>query len=202
MQVPLCLLMKGLWCSMFYMENSLKYRQSFEKLKKSVRNIGIFVYTLGWIQIPLSIGFYIWSIFDKDFLESEFSDFSFLGGAYLTVVVSVIFIVLGSRIKKLQDKNIEVYLSVLLWISLLTLVVGLSTGSGWVLAFIVSLSLISAMSSIGRLMKIDEFSSSLTSPKYRFNKKGWIVFAIVSIVLFFIVIGFDSVIKETLNNKN
>ena len=41
-------------------------------------------------------------------------------------------------------------------------------------------------------MKVKEFTATLTSPKYNLDKKGWIVFAIVSIIIFFVAVGIDS----------
>ena len=119
------------------------------------------------------------------------------------VVASVVFIVLGSRIKKLQDKNIKVYLQVLLGISLLLLVWILSTGGRvGLLFFLVLIYLLSSIGTMRKLMKIDEFSSTLTSPEYKLNKKGWIIFAVSAFILFFVAVGFDSVVRGALGNGN
>jgi hypothetical protein len=180
----------------------VKTKTNIEKLKKSVINTGNSVYAIGWITILLNLGIYIWSILDKNFSESGLPATD-LPGIWIMIVASVVFIILGSRIKKLQDKNIKVYLQVLLGISLLLLVWILSTGGRvGLLFFIVLIYLISSIGSVGKLMKIDEFSSTLTSPEYKLNKKGWVIFAVLAVVLFFVAAGFDSVVRGAFGNGN
>jgi hypothetical protein len=179
-----------------------KTKTNIEKLKKSVINTGNSVYAIGWITILLNLGIYIWSILDKNFSESGLPATD-LPGIWIMIAASVVFIILGSRIKKLQDKNIKVYLQVLLGISLLLLVWILSTGGRvGLLFFIVLIYLISSIGSVGKLMKIDEFPSTLTSPEYKLNKKGWVIFAVLAVVLFFVAAGFDSVVRGAFGNGN
>jgi len=179
-----------------------KTKDNIEKLKKSVINTGNSVYAIGWITILLNVGIYIWSILDKNFSESGLPATD-LAGVYIMIVASTIFIILGSRIKKLQDKNIKTYLQVLLGISLLLLVWILSTGGRvGLLFFLVLIYLLSSIATMRKLMKIDEFPSTLISPEYKLNKKGWIIFAVVVFVLFFVAIGFDSVVRNTFSNQN
>lgn len=179
-----------------------KTKGNIEKLKKSVINTGNSVYAIGWITIILNVGIYIWSILDKNFSESGLPATD-LAGVYIMVVASVIFIILGARIKKLQDRNIKTYLQVLLGISLLLLVWILSTGGRvGLLFFLVLIYLLSSIGTMRKLMKIDEFSSTLTSPEYKLNKKGWVIFAVSAFILFFVAVGFDSVVRGAFGNGN
>jgi len=183
-------------------EEEAKAKKAVEELKKSVKNAGTSVYAIGWITILLNTVIYVWSIFDADFSESGLP-VPDLGGIYIIAIAAVIFIVLGTRIRKLQDKKIKIYLQVLLGLSLVLLVWILSSGGRVGLLFIlVIIYLLTSLRSISKLMKMDEFSSKLINPEYKLNKKGWVIFAIVAVFFYFVAIGFDSAISETLSSGN
>lgn len=177
-------------------------KADIEKLKKSILNTGNSVYAIGWITILINVGIYIWSILDKNFSESGLPA-SDLPGIFIMIVAGSIFIILGGRIKKLVDKNIKTYLQVLLGLSLLLFIWIISTGGRvGILFFLVIAYLISSLVSINKLMKAEEFTSTLTSPKYKLDKKGWIIFAVSAFILFFVAVGFDSVVRGTFGNGN
>ncbi len=177
-------------------------KADIEKLKKGILNTGNSVYAIGWITILINVGIYIWSILDKNFSESGLPA-SDLPGIFIMIVAGSIFIILGSRIKKLVDKNIKTYLQVLLGLSLLLFIWIVSTGGRvGLLFFLVIAYLISSLVSINKLMKAEEFTSTLTSPKYKLDKKGWIIFAVSAFVLFFVAVGFDSVVRSTFGGGN
>ena len=162
-----------------------------EKLKKSLKNTGNSVYAIGWLTIILNIGIYLWSVLDKNFAESGLPA-SDLAGTFLMVVAASIFIILGNRIRGLVDKNINLYLQILLGLSLLLLVWVLSTGGRvGILFFLVVAYFISSLVKIRKAMKSEEFTSTLTNPKYKLDKKGWIIFSIATVLLFFVAIGID-----------
>lgn len=168
-----------------------KPKVDIEKVKKSLKNTGNSVYVIGWITIIINIGIYLWSTLDKNFAESELPNPD-LSGTFLMVVAASIFIILGNRIKGLVDKNIKLYLQILLGLSLLLLVWVLSTGGRvGILFFLIVAYLISSLVSIRKAMKVEEFTSTLTSPKYKLNKKGWAIFAVVAVVLFFVAVAID-----------
>jgi len=168
-----------------------KPKVDIEKVKKSLKNTGNSVYAIGWITIIINIGIYLWSVLDKNFAESGLPA-SDLSGTFLMVVAASIFIILGNRIKGLVDKNIKLYLQILLGLSVLLLVWVLSTGGRvGILFFLIVAYLISSLISIRKAMKVEEFTSTLTSPKYKLDKKGWIIFAVVAVILFFVFVGID-----------
>ena len=104
-----------------------KSKIDIEKINKSLKNTGNSLYAIGWITIIFNIGIYIWSVVDKNFAESGLPT-SDLSGTLIMVIAASIFIILGSRIKGLVDKNIYLYLQILLGLSLALLVWVLSTG--------------------------------------------------------------------------
>lgn len=162
-----------------------------EKTRKSLKNTGNSVYAIGWITIIINIGIYLWSVLDKNFAESGLPA-SDLSGTFLMVVAASIFIILGNRIRGLVDRNIKLYLQVLLGLSLLLLVWVLSTGGRvGILFFLVVAYLISSLVKIRKAMKSEEFTSTLASPKYKLDKKGWIIFALAAVLLFFVAVGID-----------
>ncbi len=168
-----------------------KPKVDIEKVKKNLKNTGNSVYAIGWITIVINIGIYLWSILDKNFAESGLPA-SDLSGTFLMVVAASIFIILGNRIKGLVDKNIKLYLQILLGLSLLLLVWVISTGGRvGILFFLIVAYLISSLVSVRKGMKVEEFTSTLTSPKYSLDKKGWVIFTVISVVLFFGAVVID-----------
>lgn len=168
-----------------------KLSVDIEKIKKSLKNTGNSVYAIGWLTIIINIGIYLWSVLDKNFAESGLPA-SDLSGTFLMIVAASIFIILGNRIRGLVDKNIKSYLQILLGLSLLLLVWVLATGGRvGILFFLVVAYLISSLVSIRKAMKVEEFTATLTSPKYKLDKKGWIIFAVGAVILFFVAVGID-----------
>jgi hypothetical protein len=162
------------------------------KIKKSLKNTGNSVYAVGWLTIILNVGIYLWSVLDKHFAESGLP-VSDLSGMVLMIVAASIFIILGSRIKALVDKNIKLYLQILLCLSALLLIwVFASGGRVGLLFFIVIAYLISSLVSVSRAMKSPEFTATLTSPRYKLDNKGWIMFAMGAVVLFLVALGIDT----------
>lgn len=169
----------------------VKPKVNIEKLKKNLKNTGNSVYAIGWITIIINLSIYLWSILDKNFVEYGLPA-SDLSGAFLAVVTASVFVILGNRIKELVDKNIKLYLQILLGLSLLLFVWIIFTGGRvGILLFFVVIYLISSSVQISKAMKSEEFTATLISPKYKLDKKGWIIFAIVSIVIFFVTLGID-----------
>ena len=173
------------------MEKTEKNNVDIEKIKKGLKNTGNSVYAIGWLTIIINVGIYLWSILDKNFAESGLPA-SDLSGTFLMVVASIIFIILGNRIRGVVDNKIKLYLQILLGLSLLLLIWVLGTGGRvGLLFFLIIAYLISSLVSIRKAMKVDAFTSTLTNPTYKLNKKGWIIFAIVAVLLFFIAVGID-----------
>lgn len=164
---------------------------NIEKINKSFKNTGNSVYAIGWLTIIINVGIYIWNLLDENFAESGLPAVD-LSGTFLTVVVAIVFIILGNRIRKLVDKNTKIYLQIIIGLSLLFFVWAVyAGGSVGILFFIVIAYLISSLIKISRAMKNEEFVSTLTSPKYKLNGKGWIIFALGAIILFFVAVGID-----------
>lgn len=161
------------------------------KIKKKLKNTGNSVYAIGWLTIIINIGIYLWSVLDKNFSESGLPAPD-LSGTFLMIVFASIFIILGNRIRGLVDKNIKLYLQILLGLSLAVGAWVLATGGRIGILFLLVVAyLISALVSIRKAMKVEEFTATLTSPEYRLNKKGWIIFAVVAVIIFFVTAWVD-----------
>jgi len=162
-----------------------------EKVRKSLKNTGNSVFAVGWITIAINAGLYIWSVLDKNFSESGLPAID-LTGFLMMVIFSSIFIILGKRISGLVDKNIKRYLQILLVLSILFLIIIVASGGRvGLLFFLIIAYLISSLNFVSKAMKSGEFVATLTSPKYKLDKKGWIIFSIASVVLLFIAIAID-----------
>jgi hypothetical protein len=51
--------------------------------------------------------------------------------------------------------------------------------------------LISSLIKINKAMKSEGFTSSLVSPKYTLDKRGWIIFSLAALVLFIVAVAID-----------
>ena len=154
-----------------------------EKISKSLKNTGNSVYAIGWITIIFNLGIYLWSVADENFAESGLPTPD-LSSTLIMVLAASIFIILGSRIKGLVDKRMSLYIQILLGLSLLLLVWVFATGGRvGILFFLIIAYLLSSAFSIRKAMGNEEFTSKLVSPQYTLDKKGWIIYGIVSVVL-------------------
>ncbi len=166
--------------------------KELEKYKRLIKNAGISAAVMGWVTIFLNIGIYLWSVFDKSFAASGLSRPN-LTGTFIIVIVAIVFIILGNRIKSLTDPNIKKYLQVLLILSLAILVFVFATGGQAGFLFLLVFCYITcALLSVNKLMKAEEFSSTLRAPDYKIKKKGWIMLAIVGLIVLMGTIFIDS----------
>lgn len=169
--------------------DTTKSNVDVEKFKKTIKNTGESCYAIGWVTIGLNVAIYLWSILDKNFSEFGLSAPSSVG-LVLMVITASVFVILGHRIRGLVDKNIKLYLQILLGLSLFLLVWIIATGGRVGLIFFLVVGyLFFSLGAINKLLKIGEFTSTLTNPKYKLNKNGWIVFSIVALVVFFITLA-------------
>src|SRR3989338_5493752 len=139
---------------------------TLEKIQKSLKNTGGGIYAVGWITIVANIGLYLMGRFDTSFAASGFP-VPDLSGVFIMILASSIFIILGNRLRKSLDKNSQLYLVILLAVSILIAVFILATGGrvGIILGVIVAY-LIYSLISIHRAMKDEAFKAALTSPEY------------------------------------
>lgn len=169
-----------------------KSKVDIEKLKKHIKNTGESVYAVGWITIGLNVIIYLWSILDKNFFQSGLAAPD-LAGVIVLVVCGSVFVILGRRIKKLVDKSIKLYLQVSLGLFVLVAIWVIATGGRiGLLFFFVVIYLAGSIGDINRLLKQDEFTSTLTSPKYYLYGSRWAIFAVIAIILFFVAVGLGS----------
>jgi len=170
---------------------SKKTDVDIEKVKKNLKNTGNSFFAIGIITIIANIGIYIWSILDKSYLEFGLPAVD-LSGTFLTIVIASIFVILGNRIRKTVDIRMKLYLKILLGLSLITLVWVLMSGGRVGFFFLLIIGyLVSSLVSINKAMKVKEFTDTLTNPEYKLNKRGWIIFAVIVVVLFVVAVKID-----------
>lgn len=176
-----------------------------EKVKKSLKNTGNSVSAIGWLTIIFNIGLYLWNVLDKNYADFGFPAVD-LTGTIIMVIAASIFVILGNRISGLLDKNIKLYLKILLVLSILILVwVFSSGGKAGLLIFVMVAYIISSLNSVNKAMKSEEFMATLKSPKYILDKKGWIIFALASVVVLIFAVMFDlsnGNTQQTYSNSN
>lgn len=172
-----------------------------EKLKKRISNTGNSLFLIGWLTIAINVGVYFWSLVDISFAQSGLPANN-LPTMLLMVNVGIVFVVLGSRIKTLIDKDIKAYLQILIALSVLLFCwVVLSGGSIGLMFILIIVYLFSSLVAINKLMQVNEFTSTLTNPKYQLDNGGWIIFAIYSIVLVLFAYNFDSIFKGVISSN-
>lgn len=163
-----------------------KSSQELVKIQKNLKTTGDSVRAVGWVTLVISVSLYLWSMLDKSSYLAAHLPAVDLPGTFIMAVASSLFIILGNRVRGLNDVRVNRYLQVLLGVSLalLGLIIWSGGRAGIVLFFIIAY-LISGLVSIHKAMKIPEFTATLTTPDYTIKKTGWIIFIILAGVLFF-----------------
>lgn len=183
--------------------NISKKDKAIEKLEKSIKNTGSSLFALGIITIILNVFLLVWGLVDKNYSEMGLPKTNFIG-VLIIGTINFIFIILGNRIKKLNDKNTKKYLQIALILSVLTLIFVLATGGQIGFLFILLIAyLFSSLHSINKLMECEIFTAKLSSPKYslKLDKKGWIFFSVIIGALLISAIFTDTYFKNKNNDK-
>lgn len=157
-----------------------------EKLKKKLISTGNTVSVLGYFTGIVNIGIYLWYLLDPDFSSSGLPMTS-LSSVILVVIMSIVFIILGQRLKNYHDRKTKSYLQVLIIISLLMATYSIATGGRIGILFIVMICyLFSSLFLIRKALKSSEFQEKITDTQYKFGRKSWYAFAIISSTIFFL----------------
>lgn len=163
-----------------------------EKIKKSLKYTGGLIYAIGWLTLVINSIYYLLNILGISLSESEPST-PMHSIFFATVVISIIYIILGKRIKILNDKKTKLYLQIVVFLSILFFILIAYTGGTVGILFIVlTIYLISSLFKIGKAMKVKDFSYTLTNPKYKLDKYGWGYFIVSSIAIFVLLLIIDS----------
>jgi len=153
---------------------------NLEQIEKKVKNIGITINAIGWFSIIVNVLMYGAEYLDGT-LASYIPD---LTGLFLSVVLGLLFVVLGNRIKNVYEKNIKKYLMILL-ITIITIILFLiitwSTEGG--VGILVLIYLITSISTYNKLLKEDEYRKLLEEQDHKIKKGGWILLIISTLVL-------------------
>jgi hypothetical protein len=163
-----------------------------EKTKKYIKNTGGLILVAGWLTLIINAIYYIVGFWNDDF--SVFNIFNQNHSHFFVIfIVSVVYIILGARIKRLNDIKTKLYLQIsasLFFVFSITMIIG--GGKVGILFFILAVYIINSLLKINKVMKVKEFTSTFTNLKYKFNKKGWISFGIVSLIIFVVLLNIDS----------
>ncbi len=158
---------------------------NLEQIEKKVNNIGVSINAIGWLTIiinPLLYGI--------EYLDGTITSYiPNLTGLFLSTVVGLLFVILGSRIKNVYDKNIKKYLSILLIITILFSILAWATG-GFVGIFVL-IYLISSISKYKKLLKEEEYKEKLEEKEHKIKKTGWILLIISALVLGWLALSYD-----------
>lgn len=158
------------------------------KLSKSLKNTGNSVFAIGWVTLIINLGLYIWSISVDLLKQPDMPSFQLTGLAWL-IIVSVIFIILGNRIRKIKDNNIKLYLIILLILSLITLpIIVLSGGTVGILFFLVLAYIIISFIKINQATRNDNSYPNYGRQIYKINNIEWVVF--IGLAILFLLFSF------------
>lgn len=170
---------------------SEKSQEEIRKLRKYLKTLGDTLHSFGWLGIIILslffIGFKIIKIYFNETPAGATFPFGTLTFIFPFIVIGIVLVVLGDRIRKGVDKNIIIYLYIFFGWYLFNFVLSLIAGSRMGLAPFFVLILGALIIKFHKALKIKEFSDSLITPKYILNWKGWIVFAIAAVALFFAI---------------
>jgi len=174
-----------------FMEKSTKIsreqNEKIKKWKKQIKNAGISTTTFGWLLIILIGPTCLLSIFYlPEYMIAGWSDIVFI------FAFGFVSVVLGNRIKTITDSNIKKYLEILLFWSGIWIILSfvLSEKIGIIL-IIFFVYLILGYLSVKKLLKVDEYKITLTTPEYKIKKKHWIILAVIIGLLFTVAFTID-----------
>lgn len=162
-----------------------KELSNLEQIEKKVRNIGVTINAIGWFSIIVYV-----LLYGAQYLDEGFGSFiPDLTGFFVSVVVGLLFVILGNRIKNVYDKNIKKYLTVLLVVTILFSILAWSTGG--IGGIFVLIYLISSLSTYNKLLKEEEYKEKLEEKEHKIKKAGWILFVIATLVLGWLALSYD-----------
>ncbi len=167
-------------------KNIEKESLSIEQIEKQVKSIGIITNALGWFTIILNLLVFLLQILNIDVLDLK-TDFT---GLFLSLLVGFLFVVLGNRIKSVYDEKIKTYITILLVIIIIFSAVVWSAG-GFIGLFGL-IYMIYAYIKYNKLLKNEEYKGSLVGKEYKIKKVGWIVIAVLSLILAFLAYTLDA----------
>lgn len=158
---------------------------NLEQIEKKVRNIGVTINAIGWFSIIIYV-----LIYGAQYLDGGFGSFiPDLTGFFVSVVVGLLFVILGNRIKNVYDKNIKKYLTVLLVVTILFSILAWSTGG--VGGIFVLIYLVASISKYKKLLKEEEYKELLEEQDHKIKKTGWILLIISTLVLGWLALSYD-----------
>lgn len=163
-----------------------------EKTKKSLKYTGGLIYAVGWLTLVINSIYYLLNIFGISLSESEPST-PIHSIFFISILIPIVFIIIGKRIKVLNDKRTKSYLQIIVLLSFLFFIlIAYTGGTVGILFFILTGYLISSLFKISKAMRVKEFTSTLTNPKYKLDKYGWGYFIGTSVVVLMILLVIDS----------
>lgn len=162
------------------------------KTEAYLKKTGGFIVAVGWLTLIINLIVYIWYRFNGEVM---------LNSEYLIILTtSILYIILGKRIKNLNDIKIKLYLNLVAIFSIIFgFVVVYSGGRIGLLFFFLIGYLLVSLNKLNKAMKVKEFYSKLSVQKYEFNKNAWIAFSLIFSILFLFLIIRDI---KTINSEN
>lgn len=156
-----------------------------EKLLKKIKNVGSSVEALGWLEVVIIIVIFIAQFVYKTHI------FGFFGNSIL-VVSSILAIILGRRIKQLNDKNTKSYLITLLVVFFVSFILVIADGGHIGILGIIIIYLIQAIRATKKLEEFGIYEEKFNGKTHTINKAGWIIYSVIGILLIICGLYVDS----------
>lgn len=175
-------------------ESNKEIKIDVAKTEAYLKKTGGFINVVGWLTLIINTAVYFWNRFNGEIV---------LNSVFLIIfTITIIYIILGARIKNLNDVKTKLYLNLVAISSIIFGVLVVYSGGriGLLFFFLIGYLLIS-LNKINKAMKVKEFYSKLSKKKYQINKNIWIVLFIVFSVLFtFFIIRDIKIINSDVSN--
>lgn len=137
-----------------------------EHIKSSISNVGASLVGIGGLSIFANLVIFILGFYNV------IDAYPSLMGVVLVSGLSLLFIILGNRVRSIYDENINRYILILIIATAAYALFSFSYGGG--IGIFVFIYLISAFSIVSKHLKNEKYRELLITPKHKIQKWMWI----------------------------
>lgn len=156
-----------------------------EKVEREVKIIGTTIYILGWFEIVINLIMY-----SVPYFEGSVTTYvPNLTGLLFEIVLAILFIILGNRIKNVYDINIRKYLIILLVATIFVYIMPWSNSN--IVGMFPLAYLVYALYAYNIYKRDNEYKGLLKVQSFKIKKSIWILISILLLPLTWLTLRYD-----------